>query len=76
MLDVLLAFAAGVLTIAAPCVLPIVLGAMAKSVISEIRKGADPEKFKASGQQVRFGYSYHNHWWIPHDADGTFEAKG
>lgn len=46
------------------------------SVVAEIRKGADVEKFKASGQVPRFGYSYHNHWWIPHDADGTFEMKG
>lgn len=50
--------------------------AFPKAVIAEIRKGADREKFKASGQAVRAGYSYHDFWWIPHDADGTFEAKG
>jgi CubicO group peptidase (beta-lactamase class C family) len=44
--------------------------------VAEIRKGADPEKFKAAGMPMRAGYSYHNQWWIPHDADGTFEAKG
>ncbi len=44
--------------------------------VAEIRKGADAEKFKAGGMPMRAGYSYHNHWWIPHDADGTFEAKG
>ena len=33
-------------------------------------------KFKASGQAMRAGYSYHNHFWIPHDRDGTFEMKG
>ncbi|MBC8054987.1 MAG: 6-aminohexanoate hydrolase, partial [Rhizobiales bacterium] len=22
------------------------------------------------------GYSYHNFWWIPNDADDSFEAKG
>lgn len=49
---------------------------IAESVIAEIRKGADIEKFKASGQAVRFGYSYHNQWWIPHDRDGSFEMKG
>ena len=49
---------------------------IAESVIAEIRKGADIEKFKASGQAMRFGYSYHNQWWIPHDRDGTFEMKG
>jgi CubicO group peptidase (beta-lactamase class C family) len=47
-----------------------------ESVIAEIRKGADIEKFKASGQAMRSGYSYHNQWWIPHDRDGTFEMKG
>lgn len=46
------------------------------AVVDEIRKGADREKFKASGFTVRFGYSYHNQWWIPHDIDGTYEAKG
>jgi CubicO group peptidase (beta-lactamase class C family) len=47
-----------------------------KAVIEEIRKGGDREKFKASGLAPRFGYSYHNHWWISHDAAGSFEAKG
>lgn len=47
-----------------------------KEVIDEIRKGADREKFKASGLAPRFGYSYHNQWWISHDAAGSFEAKG
>ncbi len=47
-----------------------------ESVIAEIRKGADAEKFKANGQAMRAGYSYHNQWWIPHDRDGTFEMKG
>jgi CubicO group peptidase (beta-lactamase class C family) len=49
---------------------------IAESVIAEIRKGADIEKFKAEGQTMRAGYSYHNQWWIPHDRDGTFEMKG
>lgn len=45
-------------------------------VIAEIRKGGDTEKFKANGQPMRAGYSYHNQWWIPHDRDGSFEMKG
>jgi hypothetical protein len=49
---------------------------IAESVIAEIRKGADSEKFKANGQAMRAGYSYHNQWWIPHDRDGSFEMKG
>lgn len=47
------------------------------ATIAELRKGADPSKFsRASGTHMRAGYSYHNQWWIAHDADGTFEAKG
>lgn len=45
-------------------------------VIAGIRKGADPEKFKAAGMAMRSGYSYHNQWWVAHDADGSYEAKG
>jgi CubicO group peptidase (beta-lactamase class C family) len=47
-----------------------------ESVIAEIRKGGDIEKFKANGQAMRAGYSYHNQWWIAHDRDGSFEMKG
>jgi CubicO group peptidase (beta-lactamase class C family) len=50
--------------------------AIPQAVVTEIRKGGDREKFKASGQSVRTGYSYHDFWWNPHDADGSFEAKG
>lgn len=47
-----------------------------EAVVQEIRAGASAEKFEAANMPMRKGYSYHNHWWIPHDADGTFEAKG
>jgi CubicO group peptidase (beta-lactamase class C family) len=47
-----------------------------ESVVAEIRKGGDIDKFKANGQAMRSGYSYHNHFWVPHDHDGTFEMKG
>jgi hypothetical protein len=47
------------------------------ATVAELRKGADPAKFsKAPGTAMRAGYSYHNQWWISHDADGSFEAKG
>lgn len=47
------------------------------ATLAELRKGADPAQFsKAPGTAMRAGYSYHNQWWIPHDADGTLEAKG
>lgn len=49
---------------------------IAREVVDGIRRGGDPEKFKASGQTARHGYSYKGQWWVPHDAAGTFEAKG
>ncbi|WP_343624754.1 MULTISPECIES: serine hydrolase domain-containing protein [Roseateles] len=49
---------------------------LSRAVVAELRRGGDPEKFKAAGQSMRAGYSYHDFWWIPHDRDGSFEAKG
>ena len=46
------------------------------AVIEDLRRGGDREKFKASGMAFRPGYSYHNQWWILHNADGAFEASG
>ena len=48
----------------------------AKEVIDDLQRGGDREKFKASGMTFRPGYSYHNQWWILHNADGAFEASG
>lgn len=45
-------------------------------VIADIRKGADREKFKAAQRPMQDGYSYHNQFWISHDADGVFELFG
>jgi CubicO group peptidase (beta-lactamase class C family) len=39
-------------------------------------KGGDREKFKAGGMAFRAGYSYHNQWWMLHNADGAYEASG
>jgi CubicO group peptidase (beta-lactamase class C family) len=46
------------------------------SVVRELRTGGDLAKFAAGGPTPRTGYSYHDFWWVPHDSDGTFEAKG
>jgi CubicO group peptidase (beta-lactamase class C family) len=46
------------------------------AVIDDLRRGGDREKFKAGGMAFRPGYSYHNQWWILHNADGAFEASG
>jgi len=47
-----------------------------REVIADLQKGGDREKFKASGMKFRPGYSYHNQWWILHNADGAYEASG
>ena len=47
-----------------------------RAVIDDLRRGGDREKFKASGMAFRPGYSYHNQWWVLHNADGAFEAAG
>ncbi|HSW06804.1 serine hydrolase domain-containing protein, partial [Aquabacterium sp.] len=47
-----------------------------QAVVDDLRRGGDREKFKASGMAFRPGYSYHNQWWILHNADGAFEASG
>ena len=50
---------------------------IAKAVIDDLMRGGDREKFKASPNRAAWsGYSYHNQWWISHNADGTFEALG
>ncbi len=43
--------------------------------VAEIRKGGDQQAFRAGGRTEN-GYSYHNFWWVSHDASGSFEAKG
>jgi CubicO group peptidase (beta-lactamase class C family) len=48
----------------------------AKEVLDDLRKGADREKFKASGMAFRPGYSYRSQWWILHNADSAYEASG
>ena len=48
----------------------------AASVIDDLQRGGDRDKFKASGMAFRSGYSYHNQWWVLHNPDGAFEASG
>jgi CubicO group peptidase (beta-lactamase class C family) len=46
------------------------------AVIEDIRAGANREEFKAGGYATLPGWSYHNQWWISHDEDGAFMARG
>lgn len=48
------------------------------SVVADFGKGADPEVFArgpAAGPGNR-GYSYHNQWWVTHNASGAYMAMG
>ena len=47
-----------------------------KATVDDIARGGDREKFKAGGMAFRPGYSYHDQWWILHNADGAYEASG
>jgi beta-lactamase len=45
--------------------------------VENIRQGGSREALQASPDGSRWtGYSYHDFWWVSHDEDGTFEAKG
>jgi CubicO group peptidase (beta-lactamase class C family) len=47
------------------------------AVVAEIRKGGNREVFDRSPRgEIRPGYTYHNQFWITHDAQGAFEAHG
>lgn len=46
------------------------------SVIDEIAKGGDREKFAPAGFTTLPGWSYRMQWWVSHDAHGVFMARG
>jgi CubicO group peptidase (beta-lactamase class C family) len=46
------------------------------AVVDEIAKGADPKKFAPAGYATLPGWSYHNQWWVSHNAHGAFMARG
>ena len=45
-------------------------------VVTDIRRGADPEKFAKAGYTLLPGYSYRDMWWVSHNAYDAFEARG
>lgn len=46
------------------------------SVVEDIERGADPEKFKPAGYTTLPGASYKNQWWMTHNAHGAYMARG
>jgi CubicO group peptidase (beta-lactamase class C family) len=47
-----------------------------ESVVANIRRGSNPEKFAAAGYALLGGYSYRDMWWVTHNEHGAFEARG
>ncbi len=46
------------------------------AVVDEIARGADPAKFSRETYPTLPGWSYHNQWWVSHDAHGVIMARG
>ena len=49
---------------------------ISKAVVDDIRKGADPGKFKKAGYHMLKGWSYRNMWWMTHNDHDAFMARG
>ncbi|MGE0142824.1 MAG: serine hydrolase domain-containing protein [Planctomycetota bacterium] len=47
-----------------------------KSAIEDIRRGGSREAFAKAGYDLLSGWSYRSMWWISHDEDGSFMARG
>ena len=46
------------------------------AIIEDLQRGADRKAFADFGRRGMNGYSYHNQWWISHNADGVYGAMG
>jgi CubicO group peptidase (beta-lactamase class C family) len=46
------------------------------TVIEDIRRGGDRELFAKAGYRTLPGWSYRNMWWVSHNSDGAFSARG
>ncbi len=46
------------------------------SVVEDIARGGDPEKFKPAGYTILAGGSYRNQWWVTHNEHGAYLARG
>ncbi len=47
-----------------------------KTVVDDIRRGADKAHFTKAGYATLPGASYRNMWWVLHNANGAFAARG
>lgn len=47
-----------------------------KAVVEDIQRGADKVQFAKAGYATLPGWSYRNMWWISHNPDGAYMARG
>lgn len=47
-----------------------------KAVVEDIRRGGDKDAFAKAGYDLLKGGSYRNMWWVTHNPDGAFMARG
>ncbi len=47
-----------------------------KAVVDDIRGGGDRAKFAKAGYATLPGWSYRNMWWVSHNPDGAYTARG
>lgn len=46
------------------------------AVVADIVAGGSPAAFVSGGYSTLPGWSYHNQWWVSHNANGAFMARG
>jgi CubicO group peptidase (beta-lactamase class C family) len=47
-----------------------------KAVVEDIQRGASKEQFAKAGYKTLPGWSYRNMWWISHNENGAYTARG
>ncbi len=47
-----------------------------KAVVDDIRRGGDRDAFAKAGYSLLPGWCYRNMWWVTHQADSAFMARG
>lgn len=47
-----------------------------ETVVSDIRQGGDKRAFAKAGYSQLQGWSYRSMWWVTHNPDGAFMARG
>ena len=46
------------------------------AVIDDIQRGADKRQFEKAGYKTLPGWSYRNMWWVSHNGNGAYMARG